>query len=560
MADVLIHDVASGAVSGALQAAGNIGFMGQGLGGNPFQIYPVAGPGAAPFTGGDIFDQLPDVFSLQSGPKRVDAVRIAGDTAASVSDPVKIAADPTGSATYASGGTPTSDRIYRLKFTLAGECGAAQYVLSEDGGVTWGQTYTSAATGVAITLPNGATVTFTSGVGNDFELDDEFTLVTMGPGCSNANILSALGTYAEVKDIVAVFNTEPVSAALLASIITAMNGYETDNNVYLKFFTAIESWPAYFVDNYACTAAVGNVGTATGAMTGDPQSPGGYNVIVFKGMSVGMLGTALMAMSRDGGVTYGESFVSPASTVPFLLDDHLTFVTFTTGGANDVEIGDLWTIGSDLSDWTTDVISNFGAISDERYALYGGECRSPKSTGSHLQHNTIGKMAAEWGGLWATAGSRHKSAANKLDGENLNVSGFWPLFNSTTQTLTNGARVHVIRNWGPEGTRDSSSLTLEAAGGDWDHISYVIVKQATQRSQVAIGENFIEAAMGSKELGFLYQDIKADLQGYKKAEELEDYAIEFDFGQDVTAGVAWKYSLTVKGITTQIDIYVSKSA
>ena len=66
--------------------------------------------------------------------------------------------------------------------------------------------------------------------------------------------------------------------------------------------------------------------------------------------------------------------------------------------------------------------------------------------------------------------------------------------------------------------------------------------------------------MGSKELGFLYQDIKADLQGYKKAEELEDYAIEFDFGQNVTAGVGWKYSLTVKGITTQIDIYVSKSA
>jgi hypothetical protein len=558
--DVRVIDIASGAVSGAAQSSGNIGFMGQGTGGDPFRIYSVAGPGAAPFTGGDIFDQLPDVFSLRTGPRRVDAVRIAGDVAGSVSAPIKIPADTTGSATVATGGTPTSDRIYRLKFITAGECGAAQFQLSEDGGVTWGQTYASAASTVANTMPNGATITFTSGAGNDFEVGDEFTFVTLGPGCSNANVLSALGAYAEVKDLTAIFCIEPVDATLLASMLAAMNTYESENNVYFQLLTAAETWPFHFVDNYAVVKV--GTGTATCALTGDPQSPGNYNKLVFKATSTGELGTAKFAMSRDGGVTYGEEFVSPATTVPLLIEDHLTYITWTSAAGDDLTTGDTYTVGEDLADWTADIIADFGSTSDERFAIFGAECRSPKATGSHLQHGQVGKAAAEWGGLWSKAGQRHKSAACLQDGEDLGVTAFWPVFNSTVKTLTDAARIHVIRDWGVRGTRDSSSLNLETAGGDWNRIPYVTVKQATQRSQVALAENWIEAAVGATELGVLYGQVQADLQTYKAAGEIENYAIEFDLTQDVVAagGVSWKYSLTVKGVTTWIDIYVAKAA
>jgi hypothetical protein len=67
----------------------------------------------------------------------------------------------TGQATYATSGDPTANNTIVVEITLGGESGVAKYKYSLDNGSTWSAEATTPASGTAIALGLGCSITFT---------------------------------------------------------------------------------------------------------------------------------------------------------------------------------------------------------------------------------------------------------------------------------------------------------------------------------------------------------------------------------------------------------------
>lgn len=134
-------------------------------------------------------------FNLLKGqlPAPVLAVRPINDSVGSVATPAKsgsgLAAIPSTS------GTPNGSRVVKLKFTKAGAHGVAEYRKSLDNGISYGSAVVTPATGTAISLDVGVSVTFaddTTTPADTFLVGDEYTFTISGPGATLASKLDTL--------------------------------------------------------------------------------------------------------------------------------------------------------------------------------------------------------------------------------------------------------------------------------------------------------------------------------------------------------------------------------
>ena len=144
-------------------ASGVFGIAGPAAAGNNEQLYILNDPATAEdtFTAGSLLEAIQDAFA--NGATKILAVKAdpAGGSAATSGS---ITHTGTGNATTATGGTPQSDREFKLEVTVGATSDVAggKYKLSQNGGLTWGAETKFPASGTAIDLGNGAAITFTN--------------------------------------------------------------------------------------------------------------------------------------------------------------------------------------------------------------------------------------------------------------------------------------------------------------------------------------------------------------------------------------------------------------
>lgn len=103
----------------------------------------------------------------------------------------------TGTAAGVPGGTPAGSRNFVIEIILGGEPATATYRWSQDGGITWSSVYITPASGTAINLACGVTITFTGTGSGAFVAGDKYSFASTGPSASAANFLLAIDAVRE---------------------------------------------------------------------------------------------------------------------------------------------------------------------------------------------------------------------------------------------------------------------------------------------------------------------------------------------------------------------------
>ncbi len=105
----------------------------------------------------------------------------------------------TGSATCTVSGNPNAKKDFKVEILYGGACEIAQFRFSNDGGVTFSEAFTLPASGSAILLSNGVSVTFT-GTGDCFAKGDVYSFSTEAPNANSLKFLEAIDKVKEAYD------------------------------------------------------------------------------------------------------------------------------------------------------------------------------------------------------------------------------------------------------------------------------------------------------------------------------------------------------------------------
>ncbi|MEM7184481.1 MAG: DUF2586 family protein [Spirochaetota bacterium] len=160
------------------------------------------------FGRGPLIDSLTQYFeefdeSLAQKPVPVICVRPDNDGTPTASTanldnslvPVRDDITAPGTANGHVNGTPTGDRVVKLKIVKGGAAETAVYRLSTDGGVSYGEPIETPASGSPISLDAGMTLDFTNDTGTDaFVEGDIWTVNIYGPSPTRASIETAVSS------------------------------------------------------------------------------------------------------------------------------------------------------------------------------------------------------------------------------------------------------------------------------------------------------------------------------------------------------------------------------
>ena len=159
----------------------------------------------------------------------VDGTFVLGDTWLAIG----VTGAQVGTATMAPTGSPTDAFQVVLQIVTAGatlSAATAAYVLSLDGGVTWGPATAMPVGGIVTPAGTGLTLTFANGGGSAFAVGDSFSFGTSAPGYNLTdlqNALAGLGTGADDWEFVHVVGA--LSGSTAAGVQTLMAGYESSH-------------------------------------------------------------------------------------------------------------------------------------------------------------------------------------------------------------------------------------------------------------------------------------------------------------------------------------------
>jgi len=186
---------------------------------------------------GTALEKILDIFAVRNAPSKVYYVKPDMTGAAAADDGVATQTSGTGNATCVSGGTPTCDRHFRLVVTQGASADVVngKYRLSDNEGHTYGDEKSFPASGSPITLPDGATITFTnSGTPPELVVDDVWQLWVKESKATTAKILDAITVLTNDRDVTRVYVTEGVDATFAASVSTG-NAVLLANHQYITW-------------------------------------------------------------------------------------------------------------------------------------------------------------------------------------------------------------------------------------------------------------------------------------------------------------------------------------
>ncbi len=187
--DVEILDGGLGLSSGSSPSTHvKIGYCTGAVAGNSFVI--TKSDQVAEFLGkGPLADACLD--SLQMGSQKIIAVAAAASVAGEISEVTHVG---TGSATFATSGSPNNDYDIIIQIVKGGALNVAQYQESLDGGDTWSGVKTVPLNGAVAVTGTGVTITFTAGnpAEGSFVAGDTYSFSTSAPAMSNQDFLDAM--------------------------------------------------------------------------------------------------------------------------------------------------------------------------------------------------------------------------------------------------------------------------------------------------------------------------------------------------------------------------------
>ncbi len=298
-------------------------------GGEVNKVYEVANFTQAKnfFQKGILLDSLQQYFeefdeSLGQKPVPVLCVRPVNDVPGIVNTPSKVG---TGLATASVSGTPTGNRTVKLLITKAGASGVAEYRKSVDGGSTFGSTLVTPASGSAIALDVGATITFTDAVtpSDSFKVDDVWTVIIDAPSASASEFLVSLNAVKREYRSYWIHVIHPADRAFAVSVNTILLEMETDHNLpsfailevrtkedaesvadYFQFL--IDEFDPFFSDRVSIVVSEGRY------VAGGIEAQGGYEILRSLSVPIGVwknAATLLTAKLASGAVNVSAAYV-----------------------------------------------------------------------------------------------------------------------------------------------------------------------------------------------------------------------------------------------------------
>lgn len=133
-------------------------------------------------------------------PPKMYIVRPENDVEGSISEVVHTG---TGQATTAVLGTPTASRLFIIEVLKNGEPATATYRKSSDGGKSWSDEIVTPASGIAISMGGGCSITFTASAtpANSFVAGDIYTFSSEGPTASMTSVAEAINAAKQEYDV-----------------------------------------------------------------------------------------------------------------------------------------------------------------------------------------------------------------------------------------------------------------------------------------------------------------------------------------------------------------------
>lgn len=292
-----------------------------------------------------------------AGPSGIDYIPlICGMAQSGISSTVTANASNTGDGTVAFTGEPDEDADIIIEIITTGVVGTMEYRYSLDGGDTYSDTIASGVSGTADDFTLNTTITFTDGA-TAFTDGDLWYCTFTGGMIFETPYLVTRESFAEI------IRSGDLYDAVNTFFLTEVSGVGYPSSAYV---IRPENDQAGTIGSVVPVIA----GDGVLAVTGTPTKDMDLKVeIVLVG---GECETAKYRYSKDGGDTWSDPVVTPASTTSAYIGEGV-YLTFTDGTPASFTVGDYWTCtitgayASEIMKAFTDSLSTVSCRDEVKY-------------------------------------------------------------------------------------------------------------------------------------------------------------------------------------------------